>query len=520
MLTVRKLGLAQASTYYSKDNYYTKEKGEFYGKLKGELGLSELTHDDFVKLLDGVNPTTGEQLVHSKSGKENQVPAFDFTFSPSKSISIAYELALAKGDTELLNRLTKAHDNAVNEALSHIEETEIKARVQKNKVRKSVTTGNMIAAKFQHDINRNLEPQIHTHSVLFNFTKVNDKYRALDAQDLLKKKSPIIKNLGQFYRQSLKAELEKAGFELRDVDKKESFYELKVVDEELIKTFSSRSRSIKNKIKELKKEFPTLTNSQLSLRAFFNTRVTKKGVNREEVAVKNLETIDKLVDSDKLLKQLKQVNSKPQIQQINHDEVFKIIKEVKTELNKSKYKSLKTPLNTAIETFKKIEDKDVSIKNIHEHVKVQEELQPLITMHDIVQSQLQKTKFSLKKTNTIDKNVNIDKLVQEEILENVKLKRTNGKEITTRFVKNFDRESRITKPTIKPIEREFRDFDRAATTERIRARFGGTQSQGFNDDSNRNVGKDRTKDRRITIDDLRRMTEIAKSQNQNKEISL
>jgi len=520
MLTVRKLGLEQASTYYSKDNYYSKERGEFFGKLKDELGLTDLTHDDFEKLLNGINPSTGEQLTHSKSNKDGVVPAFDFTFSPSKSISIAYELALAKGDTELLNRLTKAHDNAVNEALSHIEETEIKARIQKNKVRKSVTTGNMIAAKFQHDVNRNLEPQLHTHSVIFNFTKVDGKYRALDAQDLLKKKSPIIKNLGQFYRQSLKTELEKVGFELRDVNKKESFYELKEIDEELIKTFSSRSRSIKNKVKELKKQFPTLTDSQLNMRAFFNTRVAKKGVNRDEVAVKNLETINKIIDSDKLLKQLKQKIPNQSNQQINHDEVFKIIKEVKEELNKSKYKSLQTPLNTAVEAFKKVEDKQIGIKDIHEHIKVQEELQPLFTMHDIVQNQLKKTKFSLKKTNTIDKNVNIDKLVQEEILENVKLKRTDGKEITTRFAKNFDRESRITKPTIKPTEREFRSFDRVTVAKGIRARHRGVEPQRPYDDTDRNVGKDSAENRRITMDDLRRMTQIAKSQNHDKEISL
>ena len=61
MTTVRKLGMAQASTYYSKDNYYTQERGEFFGKLKAELGLGgDLTHENFTQLLEGVNPSTGE----------------------------------------------------------------------------------------------------------------------------------------------------------------------------------------------------------------------------------------------------------------------------------------------------------------------------------------------------------------------------------------------------------------------------------------------------------------------------
>src|SRR3990167_4042590 len=172
MLTVRKLSLAQASTYYiGKDNYYTKTQGEFIGRLKETLGLEDLTHDSFESLLRGVNPSTGESLVPSKNGKEANVPGFDFTFSPSKSVSIIYEAALAKGDTALAELLTKAHDNAVNAALSHIEQEQIKARVQVNGKRKNVNTGNLIAAKFQHDINRALDPQLHTHSVIFNITK-------------------------------------------------------------------------------------------------------------------------------------------------------------------------------------------------------------------------------------------------------------------------------------------------------------------------------------------------------------
>jgi len=70
MLSLRKLSLNQASTYYSEDNYYTKQVGEYYGKLKEELGLNDLTHESFNQLLQGINPGTGESLVHSKAGKK------------------------------------------------------------------------------------------------------------------------------------------------------------------------------------------------------------------------------------------------------------------------------------------------------------------------------------------------------------------------------------------------------------------------------------------------------------------
>jgi len=228
--------------------------GEYFGKLKDELGLGDLTHESFTQLLQGINPTTGELLVRSKSGKKGVIPAFDFTFSPPKSISLAYELAIAKGDDKLLANIVKAHDNAVNAALKHIEKEEIKARVQKNGKRKV------------------LEPQLHTHSVVMNLTKIDGKYKALDTGTLLRKGSKTVKNLGQFYRESLKHELRKNGLELRDTDKEQSFFELQEVDDKLIKAFSSRTFEIKKEIFALKKKHPNLTESQLSLRAFFGTR--------------------------------------------------------------------------------------------------------------------------------------------------------------------------------------------------------------------------------------------------------
>ena len=517
MLTVKKLSLVQASTYYSKDNYYTKQQGEYHGKLKDELGLDDLTHESFNQLLNGINPNTGERLVHSKNGKEGVVPAFDFTFSPTKSISIAYELALAKGDTKLLNKLTKAHNNAVNDALSHIEETEIKARVQKNKKRVSLKTGNMIAAKFQHDINRNLDPQLHTHSVIFNFTKINGKYRALDAQDFLKKKSPIIKNLGKFYRQSLKTELEKAGFELRDTSKKDVFYEIKQIDDSLIKTFSSRRRAIEKKVKQLKKQFPQLSNAQLSMRAFFNTRVTKKEVNREEVAKKNLEIINKTTNADQLLKELNQLKPKVKKQNINHEEIFTIIKEARKELAKEKYKSLKTPLNISVEVFNKIDNKDISIKDIYEHVEVQDQLEPLITMHDVVKAQLKMTRFNLKNIKNVNQYNN-----KEELLENAKFKIRDIREIDEQFIEKYSRSSGATTKKFDELEREYGGIDRTAIAERYARGRTGTELERPNDDSNRIIREDSKKPKavRITRDDLRKANQIPILQEQEQENSL
>jgi len=425
MLTVRKVSIGQASTYYSKDNYYTAQKGEYFGKLKSELGLNDLTHESFIQLLNSINPSTGESLVASKTNRAKSVPAFDFAFSPSKSISAAYELALQKKDTGLANSILTAHDNAVNAALSHIQSEEIKTRFQKNGKKIGINSGNFIVAKFEHDINRNLEPQLHTHNVIFNFTQCPDgKFRAIDASNLLKKNSPIIQSLGQFYRENLKSELQKAGFELRDVDKSKSFFELKLIDDNIIQAFSSRSQEIKTKAEKLKKEFPKLSNSQLNLRAFFNTRGVKKDVNRDDIRELNIKLMSQYIDIDKLLSSLqpiKQVEQKlPEpTKRIDEKELKALIRAAQKELKKWQ----RVPLNVTTKVLAHLPANSISIQALHVKVKAQqqEERKTLNTMHEVVIFSLKTTKLDTQKLfATLKELKNVPKIQIEEAIGNAR----------------------------------------------------------------------------------------------------
>ena len=485
MLTVRKLSLTQASTYYikGKENYYTEQRGEFYGKLKETLGLEDLTHDSFESLLRGIHPATGEALVHSKKGKEAAIPAFDFTFSPSKSVSIAYEAALARGDTALAEALTKAHDNAVNTALSHIESEEIKARVQVKGKRQSLNTGNLVAAKFQHDINRALDPQLHTHSVIFNITKCEDgKYRALDASHMLKKNSPIIKNLGQFYRESLKSELQKAGFELRDVVKSKSFYELKNIDDKLIEAFSSRTIAIKAKVEELSKEHPHLSKSQLSLRAFFNTRVSKKEVDRDAVRVKNVELMSQHVDVNKLLSSLrftsKNAVQKEQVKIPNEREIIQLINLAKSEISNKKHR---TPLNITNQVVTKL-DSQISIQNLYSKIKTEEIKQQKVfkNMHEVLIAQLKSTKLDTQKLFESLKNTPDIKIQIEEKFENALGTRTTSER--DRFAQSY---SRVTDQLTRAKQSHNRDAEYLDTTTQRRGE-SGTELERTGDVKHRN----------------------------------
>ncbi|WP_176717375.1 relaxase domain-containing protein, partial [Klebsiella pneumoniae] len=58
-------------------------------------------------------------------------------------------------------RLIDAHNQAVTEAVRQLE-TLAATRVMTDGKSETVLTGNLIVAKFNHDTNRNQEPQIHT----------------------------------------------------------------------------------------------------------------------------------------------------------------------------------------------------------------------------------------------------------------------------------------------------------------------------------------------------------------------
>ena len=486
MLSAKKLTLAKASTYYEKeDNYYLEQVGEYYGRLKSELGLDDLTHDSFQNLLNGISPD-GEMLVHSKKNKEDNVPAVDFTLSPSKSLSIAYEAAVARGDINLADKILSAHDTAVNITLDHIENEHIRARFQKKGIRKSYNTGNMIASKFQHDVNRALEPQLHTHSVIFNFTKINEKYRALDLSKILKKNSPIIKNIGQYYRNVLKTELIEKGFGLRDTDKTQSFFELESVNEEVIKAFSKRREMIEKAADKIQKKFPKMRKSEVYQKACLQTRVAKKDVNRDEVRDINMELMSQYIDVDKLLSDLNKSNKKEVIE-IDQKELQNSIKKVQKELTKWH----KTPLNVATKVLSKLPTNiNVGIQDLYSQIKHQEKQNQelLNTMHEVLLVNLKATKLDTQKFfKSVDELKKLNKYQIEEILENGK----PGSDRVRSFAINRKLSNSITGAELFD-DRDVRDL---ATTKEGRA-TRGAESERVDNAKYRN-------DSGVTIEDIR-----------------
>ncbi|MBW4026169.1 MAG: relaxase domain-containing protein [Acidobacteria bacterium] len=202
MLNISKpLSASQAQTYHAKEftaaeqNYWKQGdtiRGEWHGRLAEQFGLSgAVGAEEFARLSEGQHPETGNQLVLHRAVHEyrnadgkavspvEHRAGWDATFSAPKSISLT---ALVGGD----DRVRDAHREAVNVALNELERY-TQARIGGN--HPAETTGQFVAAKFEHDTARPVDgyaaPQLHTHVVIFNMTEhENGKVRALQPHSL------------------------------------------------------------------------------------------------------------------------------------------------------------------------------------------------------------------------------------------------------------------------------------------------------------------------------------------------
>ncbi|PQK95191.1 conjugal transfer protein TraI [Pantoea ananatis] len=251
MMTVAPVAsAADAAGYYSsKDNYYFLDDldSQWLGEGARELGLEgPVDLQAFTDVLYGKLPD-GSVLGKEVLGSHVHRPGHDLTFSAPKSISM---LILAGGD----KRLLEAHHEAVKETLAVIEGL-ISTRITHEGETRTVLTGKMVAALFTHDTSRNLDPQVHTHTVIANATEHEGKWRALSTDYIHKSGfiETIYRNqvgLGKIYRNSLKGKTEALGYETELTGGRHDLWEVKGFSEEVLDGFSSRHREILARVGE------------------------------------------------------------------------------------------------------------------------------------------------------------------------------------------------------------------------------------------------------------------------------
>lgn len=234
-------GSARAAlAYYDhlrRDDYYTRG-GEPPGRWAGEgaarLSLhGPVTQAEFEAALSGVDPKTGERLVQQGGRARQHSAGWDMTFSAPKSVSVLWALS-NESDRQGIEH---AHQSAVLAATAHLERAAAWARRgQGGNVRER--TAGLLMAQFDHHTSRDSDPQLHTHSFVFNLAPRRDgSWGGIVSRELYKAQ----KDAGAVYRRALAGELERLGFRL---DRDKDGFRVAAIPRAIERAFSKRRQAI------------------------------------------------------------------------------------------------------------------------------------------------------------------------------------------------------------------------------------------------------------------------------------
>lgn len=322
-----------SNDYY---NEHEQVQGEFYGELQKEFNLNnELSQEQkkeiFNKLYNNMNPLTSERLTQ----RELKNRGYDLTLSAPKSVSLMYKL----GEDE---RIKEAFKKSLEKTLNHIEKNHLHCRDRAGKNYNSeatVKTLNMLADVYTHENSRNLDPQLHAHAFIFNFTKnsKNGKFKAVDHFEITKK----LKDSSRFFENELCREIQKLGYKTEltyDFKGNVKSFEISGFKQETLDKYSGRSKNIN----EVKAEF---------------YKKYGRSPTHEELQVIKLETRDK-----KLIKTNSTDILKGQVSRLNKSE--------KKEISKLKGKSLKEARHSRDVTGREKEAVNYSLEHLIERKSV------------------------------------------------------------------------------------------------------------------------------------------------------
>ena len=276
---------AVAESYFdehlSHNDYYTQgesQAGHWIGTGAQQLGLKPgevVTREAFLRLCDNQHPETGEQLTPQQF-RERRI-YFDFVCSPPKSVSI---LAVTMGD----KRIIEAHKEASTLALRELEQFAA-TRIRKGGVQEmDRATGNLVGAAFVHTTSRALDPQLHTHFVLFNATwdGKEKRWKALQTGDMFG-----ALNYGTaVYRNELAKRLHRLGYQTRQTG---TAFEIEGVEAKFIERFSKRSQQRDMAVKRQEQKLGRKLTKQEVSHVVHQSRPKKlKGASDEQVRQQQL----------------------------------------------------------------------------------------------------------------------------------------------------------------------------------------------------------------------------------------
>jgi conjugative relaxase-like TrwC/TraI family protein len=242
MLSIGKLAAGQERYYEQQvakglDDYFTgrgESPGRWLGRGAADLGLEGKVEDGQLSaLMAGRDPKTGEMLRE----QDVKVAALDLTFSAPKSISVLYAVANERVSAELV----VCHEQAVEAALSYLEDTAVLVSRRTGGALSLHQGGGFVTAAFRHRMSRALDPQLHTHCVSANLAKGNDgRWTALHHPTIFR----AAQTAGYLYQAQLRALVhERLGLEWGPVHKGAA--DLQAIDRTVLEEFSKRRHEMR-----------------------------------------------------------------------------------------------------------------------------------------------------------------------------------------------------------------------------------------------------------------------------------
>ena len=230
---------ASASRYYGhlqRDDYYSRDgdpPGRWAGRGAERLSLDgPVTQTEFDAALRGIDPKTGERLAQLGGRGREHAAGWDMTFSAPKSVSVLWALS---GAPER-QMIAQTHRSAVRAATTHLEATAGWARRGRAGAMREQTAG-LLMAQFDHHTSRESDPQLHTHTFIFNLAPRRDgSWGTIVSRELYKAQ----KQAGAAYRQILASELERQGIRLERQDT----FRVAAIPRHVERAFSKRRQAI------------------------------------------------------------------------------------------------------------------------------------------------------------------------------------------------------------------------------------------------------------------------------------
>ncbi len=268
-----------ARDYFRVSDYHEPVMGEWIGRDAERLGLTgTATWEDFEKILDGVNPLTGEAL--TRNTHEIRRVAFELNFNSVKDSSIAGALAGDRNEGDPLVRW--AHKEAVKYTLGLLEQ-DMQARVRdggKRDSRDNRTTGGMVAWMTTHGETRVNEddftpdPNLHEHVLLFaTFDTAANKgsgaWRAVEVNQIVNK-LPFYESV---YHNRMATLLRTEGG--YGIERDGKAYGIVGVSDDLKTMFSRRSETIKRERKKIEEKYGITMTPEAAAELGAKTRLGK-----------------------------------------------------------------------------------------------------------------------------------------------------------------------------------------------------------------------------------------------------